>query len=211
MIKSHIDDILIIVQNHTKLEIDMRENGKTIYKLTTVSVSVSILVLCSWISIPLTVGITLQLLAVFLISAIFPLTVSLTAIVGYLLLGIVGVPVFASFNTGISAIVGPSGGFLLALLAVPLIISPVRRRYNDGKLLFLVMMTVSLIVVYTVGSVWYGVVYLNGSGTLLEVLSVCVLPFVIPDFIKMILASLIYRRINPYIQKLPVKEDRYEQ
>lgn len=179
----------------------MARSKPILYKITTIAMSVSILTICSWITIPFTIGITLQTYAVFLISGCFGLSISLSAISAYLLLGIMGIPVFSGFNAGISAFIGPSGGFLLGFLLSAIIISAFRRHYRNNSWCYLITMTASQIICYIMGCLWYAGVFFHGvSISLISVLSACVLPFLLTDAAKIILVSMTFKRISPYIQ-----------
>jgi len=79
--------------------------------------SLVLLVISAYISITLPVSekgipFTAQSLVVFILAGILPLRVFLIVILSYLLLGIVGLPVFADGSSGWAKITGGSGGFL---------------------------------------------------------------------------------------------------
>ncbi len=79
----------------------------------------SLLVLSAWISIPLPftpVPITLQSLVIMLMALVLPLKTSLFAYLLYLLLGSMGLPVFANYRAGFDVLIGPTGGYLTGFL-----------------------------------------------------------------------------------------------
>ena len=64
----------------------------------------------------------------------------------------------------------------------------------------IISMVVGLIVCYAIGTVWFMVVYAHNTGAvgLGTVLGWCVIPFIIPDLIKIALAFIITNRVNKY-------------
>lgn len=182
----------------------MQKASRTIvYRTTTVAMAVALLIICSWASIPFTVGITLQTFAVFFISACFSVKISLSAVISYVLLGLIGVPVFSGFNGGISALLGPSGGYLIGFALSTVIISTARSFYIKTPWAYVASMVASLTVCYTAGCLWYRFVFAPDSAlSLTSVLAVCVIPFILPDTIKALLALIMFKRLYPYIQKI---------
>ena len=100
---------------------------KSILKLTFTALFAALIAVCTLISIPMPSGvpITLQTFAVALCGFILPLPYAAVAVVVYLAVGAVGLPVFAGFRGGLSVLASATGGFLVgfipmaALSAVP--------------------------------------------------------------------------------------------
>ena len=69
--------------------------------------------ICSWISIPTLVPFTLQTFAIFLMVGLLGTKRSLLSILIYLLLGAIGLPVFAGFSGGLGMLFGTTGGYLI--------------------------------------------------------------------------------------------------
>lgn len=81
--------------------------------LTYVALGVAVVTVCAWISIPVgDVPFTLQTLAVAAIGGILGWKKGLLTILIYILLGLVGVPVFAGFKSGVPALMGATGGYI---------------------------------------------------------------------------------------------------
>ena len=95
------------------------------HALTVCAMFVALLVIFSQIAIPLPMGvpINLALLAVYLCALLLPLPYALMTIGVYLLLGLLGVPVFAGFRGGPAALFGKTGGYLLGYLLCALIVA----------------------------------------------------------------------------------------
>ena len=177
--------------------------NKAIYKLTSIATCVAIITLCAWISIPFTVAFTMQSFAVFLISALFPISVSVSSIAAYLCIGALGAPVFAGFNFGASAFAGASGGFLLGFLFSSFFISSFRKKYHKSKTILAICLTIALILCYLCGYLWYILVF-QPSVSASNAFAICILPYVIPDIIKIFLVMIVHGKLYPFIKKLPI-------
>ena len=183
----------------------MREKSRTIYRLIVIATCVAFLTMCSWITFPFVVSFSLQLFAVFLICGCFSPTISVSAVALYILLGLIGAPVFSGFSSGSSAFAGASGGFILSFVLVSIIISAFRKYYSKNIFSYVLTMSVSLIVCYICGTVWYMYVFSYPSPCSVgAALTVCVLPFIIFDAIKILLAALALKKLQPFINKLPL-------
>lgn len=156
------------------------------------------------IAIPLPfspVPFTLQVLAVILAGLLLGVRWGVVSMAVYLLVGAIGVPVFANFSGGLDSIVGPTGGYLvsypfaaaLAGLATGRIFgSPRTRALLHG----FVWGTVGLAVIYALGATWLAVVTgLPPAAALAQ----GVLPFVAFDLIKVGLASAVAVAAAPAI------------
>ena len=163
--------------------------GRT-YDMAYIGVFVGLMAVCSWISIPTAVPFTLQTFAVFLAVTILGGKRGTLAIVVYLLLGMVGVPVFAGFSAGPGVLFGTTGGYLIGFILSGLLMW-LMERIADRKLwVQMLSMFLGMVTYYIVGTVWFMVVYGNTNGpvSLLTALGWCVFPFVVPDLVKAALA-----------------------
>lgn len=86
-----------------------KKNKLRTIDLAYIGLSAALIAICSWISIPLTVPITLQTMGICLVAGIFGMKRGAIATVIYLILGAIGVPVFAGFSSGIGALAGSTG------------------------------------------------------------------------------------------------------
>lgn len=185
----------------------MKKTNSNILSLTCVAMSVAILAVCSWISIPALgplVPFTLQTFAVFVISGLFDWKKSISAIAVYILLGAVGVPVFSNFKGGIAALTGPTGGYIVGFIFMIIVIQ-IFKNIKKGSFIFLITgMLIGLAALYTFGTTWFFVVYTSAGNitTLGSVLAMCVLPFIIPDLLKMALAVIIVNRLSLPLRKI---------
>ncbi|MBE3580303.1 MAG: biotin transporter BioY [Thermoanaerobacteraceae bacterium] len=149
------------------------------------------------LSIPLPfspVPLTGQILGVFLAGAILGRKLGTVAVLVYLLLGAVGLPVFARGGAGIARFLGPTGGYLWGFLLGVYFLGWVTD--GSSKLSFLRAaggMFVCLVVVYALGTLQLA--YLMKL-TLSKAVALGVLPYVPLDLAKMVLAALVSVRVR---------------
>ena len=154
------------------------------------AIGAALIAVCAWISIPADVPFTLQTFAIF----------GTVSVLVYLLLGAVGAPVFAGFRGGFASLLGTTGGYLVGFVLLTLIITFAQAHWGQGQWVFVLSAAVGLLVCYAFGTAWFLIVYTRtGAITLGVVLAKCVLPFLLPDAVKLALATLLrarlYRRI----------------
>lgn len=161
----------------------------------------ALIAVCAWISIPATVPFTLQTFAIFAALGLLGGKRGTVAVAVYLLLGAVGVPVFAGFQGGIGALLGTTGGYLLGFLLTALIVWGMEARFGSKAGVFLLSAVLGMLVCYAFGTAWYLVVYARTKGaiSLATALGWCVVPFLIPDAVKIALAVLLRGRLKRYI------------
>jgi len=145
------------------------------------------------ISIALPVGpvpITGQTLAVMLSGALLGARLGAYSQVIYLLLGAVGLPVFAKAQAGFNVLVGPTGGFLFSFILAAYVIGKLLERRQKPSLPYLALVAAigGMLVVYLIGVPWLA--YVTGM-TLSRALAVGVWPFVVGDILKVFISSVI--------------------
>ena len=162
------------------------------------AIGVSLIAVCSWISIPTTVPFTLQTFAVFVVlMTLGGKRGTLTTIV-YVMMGAIGIPVFAGFTGGIGIILGTTGGYILGFIFMGPVYIAITKLFGNGSIPTIAAMLAGLFVCYAFGTAWFMFIYLRNTGavSLMTVLSWCVFPFIIPDLVKMALAFVLSKRIS---------------
>ena len=117
----------------------------------------------------------------------------------YVLIGMVGVPVFSGFAGGMGRLLGPTGatgGYIVGFIPMAVIAGLVIDRYRNRGLQ-LAGMIVGTAVCYAFGTAWFLVAYARAAGPigLWAALGMCVFPFVVPDLVKLALAWMLSRRL----------------
>ena len=115
----------------------------------------------------------------------------------YILLGAVGLPVFSGATGGIGKLLGPTGGFIIGFIPFAIIAGIWFTKFagNDikGKIIQGVGMFMGTVVLYGFGVVWF---MISLSATFEKAMTACVLPFIIPDIIKIIVAIILGNAIK---------------
>lgn len=176
--------------------------GSKVYDITYIAIFVVLMAICSWISIPMAVPVTLQTFGVFMAVGVLGGRRGSLAVLVYILMGIVGLPVFAGFSGGIGVLGASTGGYIVGFLASALVMWGIEAVFGNKPTVQIVSMIVGLVVCYAFGTIWFMAVYARTTGAvgLGTVLGWCVIPFVIPDLVKIALAFGLGRRVRKYAQ-----------
>ncbi|HAG14165.1 MAG TPA: biotin transporter BioY [Ruminococcus sp.] len=179
--------------------------------LTYIAIGAALIAVCSWISIPMSVPFTLQTFAVFFLLMLLGGKRGTCAVLVYILLGAAGVPVFSGFSSGIGVLLGSTGGYILGFLLTGLIYLGCTKLFGEKLPVMLTALVLGLAVCYTFGTAWFLVVYnrANDAIGIGKALSWCVIPFLIPDLVKMALACLLANRIKPFLSKSGIAADTH--
>ena len=171
----------------------------------------TLLSVSSLISVPISfspVPITLQVMIVFLIASLLgPIYGTFSCLI-YLILGLVGIPVFAGATSGIPILLGPTGGYLLGFplgtLIGGIVASKLSKTRREDLIRVSVATSLVLTVIYLMGAVWLAQ-YLHL--TLFQALLFGVIPFIAVDIIKALIAIPIIMSVrwNSFLN-LPVRK-----
>lgn len=176
------------------------QRSKT-YDIVYIAVFAVIMAICSWISIPAAVPFTLQTFGVFIAVGVLGGKRGSLSVLVFILLGAIGIPVFANFSGGIGVLAGPTGGYIIGFLFSALLMWAMEKLPGKKSVMQIVSMIAGLIVCYAFGTVWFVIVYgrMNGPIGFTAALVSCVVPFIIPDIIKIALAYILSRKLRKYV------------
>ena len=176
------------------------QRSKT-YDIVYIAVFAVIMAICSWISIPAAVPFTLQTFGVFIAVGVLGGKRGSLSVLVFILLGAIGIPVFANFSGGIGVLAGPTGGYIIGFLFSALLMWAMEKLPGKKSVMQIVSMIAGLIVCYAFGTVWFVIVYgrMNGPIGFTAALATCVVPFIIPDIIKIALAYVLSRKLRKYV------------
>ena len=177
------------------------KSNQNILDLVYISIGAALIAICSWINIPTLVPFTLQTFAVFFVLSLLGGERGTISTLVYVLLGAVGVPVFAGFSGGIGVLLGNTGGYIIGFILMGIIYIVLTRIFGKKSVVKITALVIGLIACYAFGTAWFMYAYTKDTGAvgLLTVLSWCVFPFIIPDIIKLVLAFGISKRVEPAI------------
>ncbi len=179
------------------------EKRKT-YDMAYIAVFTVLIAICSWISIPMTVPFTLQTFAVFLSVSILGGRRGTMAVLVYVLLGAVGIPVFAGFTGGPGIILNTTGGYIIGFILSALVMWLTESLFGKKLPVQILSMVLGLLACYAVGTVWFMFVYMRQTGAvgLGTVLGWCVIPFIIPDAVKIALTLMLGNTLRRPLSKI---------
>lgn len=136
------------------------------------------------------VPMTLQPLAILLISMLCGRNIAVSTVSLYLIQGMLGIPVFA-YGGGLLYLIGPTGGFLFGFLIASIVLGELADRgWGKHFLKSISTMLVGMFIIYFFGILQLSIIkgfsfaILNGF-----------LPFIIGDFYKLMLVSLLLPQI----------------
>lgn len=157
-----------------------------------------LMAVCAWISVPSAVPFTMQTFAVFLALNVLGGRRGTLAVVVYILMGAVGMPVFSHFQGGLGVLFQASGGYIIGFLFTALIMWGMESFAGQRVWIRILSMLLGLLVCYAFGTAWFMVLYARTSGAIGvgAALLWCVVPYIIPDLIKMALTLTLARRLH---------------
>lgn len=175
----------------------------SVRELTLIAIGIALITICSWISVPLTIPVTLQTFAVCLVAALLGLKMGLWSVIGFILLGAVGIPVFSGFRGGVGVLLGVTGGYIVGFLFTALTVGLAVKRFGRSFPVLILSMVLGILLCYAFGTAWFMIIYTRGGNavTLGSALGMCVVPYLIPDGIKIVLAAALVRRLWPAVSK----------
>ena len=161
-----------------------------------------LMAICAWISIPGQIPFTLQTMGVFLAVGLLGGKRGTLAVLVYILMGAVGLPVFSGMSGGIGKLLGMTGGYIVGFLVSALLMWAMEALFGSKKWVLPVSMVVGLIACYAFGTAWFMVVYTSSKGaiTLGAVLGMCVIPYIIPDAAKIAVALLLTKALKRFVK-----------
>lgn len=168
---------------------ETRRSG--VYQLAMCAVMAAVLCVLGPLAVPIgPVPITCGTLGIYLTAYLLGGKWATVSTLVYLLVGLVGAPVFSGYMGGLSRLIGPTGGYLIGYLPMALLAGWVvsltaqqQNRMLACAFQFLGMVAATA-VLYAFGTAWYCI---EAEVSLQEALAACVLPFIPFDLLKMLI------------------------
>ena len=170
----------------------------SVQKMAIIALMTAVLCILAPISIPVFISpvpISLGVLAIYLTAYVLS---PLDATIIFILLGTFGLPVFSGYSGGLSKLVGPTGGYIIGFLFT-VYISSLFIHMKKGIIFDVIGMITGLALCYILGTIWFS--YQQGKGFIASLL-LCVIPFLIGDAIKIIVAVILGTQINKRLAHL---------
>ena len=153
----------------------------------------------AFIKIPIPISpvpITLQVFFVLLAGLVLGARWGGTSMVVYVMLGVIGLPVFSGGSSGLGILLGPTGGYIIGFVAGAFVTGLIYNKANDSKTATIGAMIGGLAVIYLLGVMQLSFV---ANMTLQQAVAVGMLPFLIGDAIKIVAALIVADRIRPLL------------
>lgn len=174
---------------------------RRLVSLLFISLSAALIAVCSYITIPAPVPFTLQVFGVAFALCFLGGARGTVAVLLYLSLGAIGLPVFSGFGAGFGVLFGTTGGYLWGFLLTSLAYWGLEVLARGKELSFwgrLWRLLPGLALCYAAGTIQFALLYAKAGKTasVWSILVLCVLPYLLPDLAKLALASLIAGRVK---------------
>lgn len=165
----------------------MKTSKLSIQDMCMIGMFTAIIAIMAQLSIPMPLGVpmTMQTFAVTLAAIILGGKKSAISCLIYVLLGAVGIPVFANLSGGYDKVIGPTGGFLMSFPIMALLIGLGMDFYKKNKALLIAGVIAGTVVNYVFGILWFCFIT---KSSFMTGFTACVLPFVPTAIIKAVLA-----------------------
>lgn len=180
---------------------------KLIVTLTLSALFCTLICVGSFIRIPMPnmMPMTLQTFFVLLTALALPLKASTLAVITYVALGLVGLPIFSG-GGGLGYVLMPNFGFIIGFVIATVIISVLTQKLKNRKLWhYIVISFLGITVIYIIGILYFACItniLNNNDYTVIWLIQTLFLPFLPKEIICVILASLSAYKIRPYITKI---------
>ncbi|MBO4381008.1 MAG: biotin transporter BioY [Clostridia bacterium] len=170
--------------------------------LTYIALAVGLISVCSWISVPMVVPFTLQTFAVFATIALLGGKRGTIATTCYILLGLTGAPVFSNMTGGVGVLAGLTGGYVIGFVFVGLIYWLFETLLPKKLWWQITALVLGLLVCYAFGTAWFMLVYGQkfGAISLASALTMCVVPFIPVDILKLVCSIMLTKAIEKRIK-----------
>ena len=183
----------------------MKENGAfSVRRMASTALMSVVICVCAWITVPFAVPFTMQTFGVFAALLLLGGRDGTLAVGLYLLLGLLGLPVFSGFRGGPGHLLGPTGGYLVGFLftgVAHMFLEPLTRRSRLAARAALLFS--EHVLCYLAGTVWFVAVAAAGGKRygFFAALGLCVAPYLLPDLAKILLADFVSRRVKKIIKR----------
>ncbi len=181
------------------LKRDLKNKTKKPLFFTRVALCSALMCVSAMISLPAFVPVTLQTFTLYFVLFAFGGLVGFYTANLYILIGVLGLPVFSNFRGGAGELFSPSGGFIigfsLAALVYFLFEKLPCRKYTKAA-----GTIASLVMLYFAGVLHIAIFYSDGfENGFFALIFYYALPYVVPDTVKIVLAYYISKRVRSFI------------
>lgn len=167
--------------------------------MVTIALLAAVLCIMAPLSLPIgPVPVSLTNLALYFFVIIVGTRRTSIAFIIYCLLGMAGLPVFSGFSGGLGKLVGPTGGYIIGFLPMVIVMGLYIEKHRRNYVMNIIVMEASTWIPYLLGTAWLA---FSAGMTFSEALAAGVIPFIVEDLIKMVLAALVAPQIYTSLKK----------
>lgn len=178
------------------------KNKYTTYQLTLIGVMTAVTCILGPLTIPLPfspVPISFTNLAVYLTVFVLGMKWGTISYLIYLLLGLVGIPVFSGFTGGLGKLAGPTGGYLIGFILLALVAGFCLDKFPGKPVIAIAGMMIGTMICYLFGSFWLST---QMKITFTASLSIGVIPYIPGDIAKIILAAIAGPKLRQAVSRI---------
>ncbi len=177
----------------------MKNTKLNIYQITIMALMAALTCILAPNSLPIgPVPITLTNLVIYFSVYILGFYYGMGSYLIYLLLGIVGLPVFSGYEGGIQKLAGPTGGYIIGFIFMIIIGGLAMEVSRRNIIITIIAWILGTFVAYAFGTIWFVKVT---KMTYQAALSLCVYPFILPDIAKVILGTILGKAVYVALKK----------
>lgn len=168
---------------------EAREKLFTVRGMVFMAIFAAIICIAAPVSVQIgPIPITLATFAIYLAGAMLGGKRGMIAVIVYIMLGAVGLPVFSNFNGGFTALLGPTGGYIIGYIPLVLLTGVFSDMNSKKHRKMIAGMLLGTAALYTFGTAWFMIMT---QSTLGRALALCALPFIPGDALKIVCVSAI--------------------
>lgn len=174
--------------------------------ITLVALFAALMVIGAYLSIPTPlVPLTFQAFFACLAGALLGAKLGALSQIVYILLGLIGLPVFQGGKAGPTTIVNPTFGYILGFLVGAYLIGKLIEKRKVTYKNLSISIIIGLIIMYVFGTIYFYLImnfYMQNPMGIMKVIKICVAPFIIKDILLSSVAAAIAKKTLPVIKKL---------
>ena len=195
----------VVLPDETKAREKHAKRREYLYAIAMMALSIAMTTIGAYISIPIgTIKITLQFLVTNTVCLLLGKKWGGLSIWTYILMGLVGLPIFSQFAGGLSYVLQPSFGFLIGFAVGGQVAAFVREKSGkDTYLTYFVSSLIGLVVLDVIGVVYGAIImygYMHSAMSVWKFLVAFLLPFIPIDIAKCALSALLCNRLYKFVK-----------
>lgn len=181
---------------------------QTIYQLTTCALMTALMCILGPMSIPIgPIPVSLTNFVIFFSVYLLGMRDGTISYLVYLLLGVVGLPVFSGYQGGLGKLAGPTGGYLVGFIFTALISGFIIERFHAHTVIIILGMMAAMLAAYLCCIIWF---VFQTQCDIWYAFTTCVFPFILIDIIKILIVNTIAKTIRNALIKAGVLSTHQE-